>query len=522
MSEEGPKPLYWLPILLTSIAALGIWVGSAFFGEPNNDSKELQKLQQIFQVLDQQYVDKINTEEIFEQTISEMLHKLDPHSNYISAKNLKLLDEQTNAAFGGIGVRFLLFRDTICVTHVNALSPAFLGGLKRGDRIVAIDGKAATGQSISNEKVMARLKGAPNTEVKVTIFRKGKKLQKTLVRNTIPIATVPSYYMINKETGYIQISQFSLPTAQEFHTAALQLQAKGMKKLLLDLRGNGGGTMDAAIQIADEFLPNGYLIMSSKGFHSKEVKHRATAAGILEKTKTVVLIDAQSASASEILAGALQDNDRAKIVGRRSYGKGLIQQDKRLKDGSNIRITIARYYTPSGRSIQRPYEKGYEAYKEDEQKALTDEYFKPDSSIFVDSLKYKTRNGRTVYGGGGIMPDVFIAGDTSGTSLYLSELQWNGVFNAFAFDYLNQNNIDLKLQDFLEDFEINEQLLNKFTLFAAKEFKVRFQRNEYLHSKENIKRLLKAEIARHLYLENGYYQVVNTHDTDIQRALKSF
>jgi carboxyl-terminal processing protease len=228
-------------------------------------------------------------------------------------------------------VRFLLFRDTICVTHVNALSPAFLGGLKRGDRIVAINGKAATGKSITNEKVMARLKGAPNTDVKVTIYRKGKKLQKTLVRNTIPIATVPSYYMINKETGYIHISQFSLPTAQEFHTAALQLQAKGMKKLLLDLRGNGGGTMDAAIQIADEFLPNGYLILSSKGFHSKEQKYRATSAGILEKTKTVVLIDAQSASASEILAGALQDNDRATVVGRRSYGKGLIQQDKRLK-----------------------------------------------------------------------------------------------------------------------------------------------------------------------------------------------
>jgi carboxyl-terminal processing protease len=295
-----------------------------------------------------------------------------------------------------------------------------------------------------------------------------------------------------------------------------------MTKLLLDLRGNGGGTMDAAIQIADEFLPNGYLILSSKGQHSEEKKHFASSAGILEKTKVVVLIDAQSASASEILAGALQDNDRAKIVGRRSYGKGLIQQDKRLKDGSNLRITVARYYTPSGRSIQRPYKKGYDAYRAEEQKAYAEEYFKPDSSIFVDSLKYKTRKGRTVYGGGGIMPDVFIAGDTSGTSLYLSELQWIGVFNAFAFDYLNQTNLNYNLQQFLTQFQVTDQLLNKFTSFATKEFEVRLQRNEFLHSKETIKQLLKAELARHLFLENGYYQVMNNHDQDVQRALKSF
>ena len=241
MSDQGPKPLYWLPFLMTLIAALGIYVGSELFGSAERSSKEIQKLEQIFQVLDNQYVDKINKEEIFEKTISEMLHRLDPHSNYISAKNLKLLDEQTNAAFGGIGVRFLLFRDTICVTHVNAASPAFLGGLKRGDRIIAINKKPSVGKNISNDKVMALLKGMPNTEVKVTILRKGKKLQKTIVRNTISIATVPAYYMIDNQTGYIQIAQFSLPTAQEFHHAALALRAKGMKRLLLDLRGNGGG-----------------------------------------------------------------------------------------------------------------------------------------------------------------------------------------------------------------------------------------------------------------------------------------
>ncbi len=522
MSDQGPKPLYWLPFLLTFIAALGIYIGSEFFGSAERSSKEIQKLDQIFQVLDNQYVDKVNKEEIFEKTISEMLHRLDPHSNYISAKNLKLLDEQTNAAFGGIGVRFLLFRDTICVTHVNAASPAFLGGLKRGDRIIAINKKPSVGKKMSNDKVMALLKGMPNTEVKVTILRKSKKLQKTLVRNTISIATVPAYYMIDNQTGYIQIAQFSLPTAQEFHNAALTLRAKGMKKLLLDLRGNGGGTMDAAIKIADEFLPDGYLILSSKGLHSQEQKYNATSEGVLEKTKVVVLIDAQSASASEILAGALQDNDRAKIVGRRSYGKGLIQQDKRLKDGSNLRITVARYYTPSGRSIQRPYTKGYDAYRQDEQKAFTEEYFKIDSSIFVDSLKYKTRKGRTVYGGGGIMPDIFIAGDTTGRSLYLSELQWGGVFNAFAFDYLNKANIKYTLQELITEFSITDQLLEQFTTFASTEFEVRMQRNEFLHSKENIKQLLKAEIARHLFLENGYYQVMNNYDPEVQRALKCF
>jgi carboxyl-terminal processing protease len=522
MSEQEQKSTYWLPIILTSAIALGIWIGSNYFNNSSNSSKELQKLEQIFQVLDAQYVDKINKEEIFEETISEMLHKLDPHSNYISAKDLKELDEQTNAAFGGIGVRFLLFRDTICVTHVNQGSPAAIGGLKRGDRIIKIDGKAACGKSITNEKVMARLKGAPNTSVDVTILRKGKKLDKTLIRNTIAIATVPAYYMINQQTGYIQISQFSLPTAKEFHDVALKLKNRGMTRLLLDLRGNGGGTMDAAIAIADEFLPKGYLILSSKGLHSEEKKFRATADGILEKTKVVVLIDAQSASASEILAGALQDNDRATIVGRRSYGKGLIQQDKRLKDGSNLRITVARYYTPSGRSIQRPYKEGYDAYKQEEQRAFEDEYFKPDSSIFVDSLKYKTRKGRTVYGGGGIMPDVFIPGDTSGTSLYLTELQWVGVFNAFAFDYLNHTTQQYSLNTFLKSFIVSEEMLGQFTAFAAKEYKIKLQRNEFLHSKERIKLLLKAEIARHIFLENGYYQVMNIQDHEVSRALKSF
>jgi carboxyl-terminal processing protease len=520
MSEQTPKHSYWLPTLLTLATAVGICIGTSLLNGNRINNKEIQKLEQIFDVLDNQYVDKINKEEIFEQTISELLHKLDPHSNYVSAKDIKLLEEQTNASFGGIGVRFLLFRDTICITHVNELSPAQLAGLQRGDRIIAIENKPSCGKFMTNEKVMSRLKGAPNTTVRITVLRKRKKLQKTVTRGIIPIQTVNSSYMIQDQVGYIKIAQFSIPTANEFKAAAQRLLLSGMKKLVLDLRGNGGGTMETAIQIADEFLPANRIILSSKGLHSEEKKYRSTADGLLETIKVVVLIDAQSASASEILAGALQDNDRAIIIGRRSYGKGLIQQDKRLSDGSNIRITVARYYTPSGRSIQRPYKDGYEAYKEAEDRAYTDEYFKLDSSVFVDSLKYRTRKGRIVYGGGGIMPDIFVPGDTTGTSMYLTELLWAGVFNAFAFDYLNQHPQSLNLNAFIQAFHVNQDLLKSFTRFAQKEFNIVYQPSEFEHSKKRIAQNIKAELASHLFTENGYYRVVNTQDKEILRALK--
>lgn len=520
MSEETPRPLYWLPVLLTLTTALGIWLGTALLNGKQTNNKEIQKLEQIFEVLDNQYVDKINKEEVFEETISELLHKLDPHSNYISAKDIKFLDEQTNASFGGIGVRFLLFRDTICITHVNELSPAQIAGLQRGDRIITIENKPSCGKFMTNEMVMSRLKGAPNTTVKITVLRNGKKLRKTLTRGIIPIQTVSCSYMIQQSVGYIKIAQFSIPTANEFKAAAQRLLQAGMKKLVLDLRGNGGGTMESAIEIADEFLPANRIILSSKGLHSDEKIYRSSAEGQLEAVKVVVLIDAQSASASEILAGALQDNDRATIIGRRSYGKGLIQQDKRLTDGSNIRITVARYYTPSGRSIQRPYKDGYDAYKDAEDRAYNDEYFKPDSSVFVDSLKYKTRKGRVVYGGGGIMPDIFVPGDTTGASMYLTELLWAGAFNAFAFDYLNTHPQTLKLDAFIREFQVTDALLKSFTKFAQKEFKISFQAAEFAHSKTRIAQNIKAELASHLFTEKGYYRVVNAQDKEIQRALK--
>jgi carboxyl-terminal processing protease len=296
-----------------------------------------------------------------------------------------------------------------------------------------------------------------------------------------------------------------------------------MTKLVLDLRNNPGGVMASAIDIADAFLAKNNMILKSKGENEGERTYYSTSGGHLEKTKLVVLINAHSASASEILAGAIQDNDRGLIVGRRSYGKGLIQKDEVLRDGSNLRLTIARYYTPSGRCIQRSYKGGYDNYMRDEERITRNEFFKPDSSIFVDSLKFKTKHGRTVYGGGGIMPDVFVPGDTSGSSFYLTELQWSGSTRAFAFDFMQTNREKWSTaQEFVQQFEVSEELLKRFISFAQKDFHVQKDALGFAVSKEVIKRMLKAEIASQSWTEEGYYRVLNPFDKELMKAISCF
>jgi carboxyl-terminal processing protease len=392
--SEAPKSNYTLPVLLALFLCIGLWLGSELskpinsFGGSNAD--EVQKLEDILRLLDERYVDKINKDSIFESTISEMLHKLDPHSNFIAAKDMKAVNESINAKFGGIGVRFLLLRDTICVSNVMENSPSLIAGVKSGDKIIEVDGKKMTGKKITNDKVMSSLKGDEGTFVKVKVLRKNEKIDIKIRRGAIPIKTVTCAYMVNSKVGYILIDQFSIPTADEFRQAAMSLKQRGMKELILDLRGNGGGVLSAATDIADEFLKEGLTILKTKGRKTKEEIYKSKSGGILENTKTVVLINSSSASASEILAGALQDNDRAIIVGRRSFGKGLVQEDRKLRDGSNLRITIARYYTPSGRCIQRPYKGSYEDYMEDEERFANGELYKQDIIIYIPSLKYKT------------------------------------------------------------------------------------------------------------------------------------
>lgn len=524
--SEAPKSNYTLPLLLALFLSLGLWIGHELSTPFNKSSfsknnAEVQKLEDILNLLDSRYVDKINKDSIFENTITEMLHKLDPHSNYIPAKEMKAVNESIEGKFGGIGVRFVLLRDTICISNVIKDSPSDFAGVKGGDKIIEVEGKKVTGKKITNEKVMEKLKGEEGTFVKIKVLRGKKVLTFKLKRGLIPIFTVTSSYMINKTTGYILIDQFSIPTADEFRQAAASLKDQGMKRLILDLRNNGGGVLSSATEIADEFLEKDLVILKTKGRSIGEQVYKSTAGGMLENTKVVVIINSNSASASEILAGALQDNDRAVIVGRRSFGKGLVQEDRKLRDGSDLRITIARYYTPSGRCIQRPYKGSYEEYIEDEERFANGEMYKPDSSIFKNAPRFKTKKGRVVYGGGGITPDIFVPFDSSGTSIYMTTLQWSGAINAFAFDYVKDKRTKWKTAaEFNKNFNVDETLCMKLAEFAKKNYKVNIDYSDFDHSKKLISKILKAEIARQLWTEEGFYRVLNESDNEIQEALK--
>jgi carboxyl-terminal processing protease len=520
------KTRYLLPLALAGCMVVGLMLGS--FLTPGRESltstsggEKYRKMQDIINILDKKYVDTINGENLFEETIADMLHKLDPHSNYIPARDLQLMTESIEGQFGGIGVRFFIIRDTICITNVIVGSPSESVGIKAGDKIIEVNGKKVAGKKITNEKVMSQLKGKPQTAVSLRVLRNGKLLNKRIVRDFIPIYSVVAAYMIDKETGYLKIDEFSMSTADEFRKAALWLKQKGMKKMLLDLRNNGGGVLTAATDIADEFLKANIPIVKTIGEHTGTQTYRATAGGILHDTKVAVLINSYSASASEILAGAIQDNDRGIIIGRRSFGKGLVQEDVKLMDGSNLRLTVARYYTPSGRCIQKPYKDGFEDYYSDQMDRYDNgELYKPDTTLFADSLKFKTPKGKIVYGGGGIMPDVFVPFDSTGNSWYFSELRFSSAFQAFAFDYLsNKRSKWSNFKDFDKNFVVNDAILNEFVLFAANEMKVKKDNSGLKHSKKLIERTLKSEIARQIWLEEGYYQIVNSTDKEVQRAL---
>lgn len=521
----------WLPLLFALLLALGIYVGMRM-NEPYRHSNSLfsfrtgqfNKINDVINYINMEYVDTVNQKKLVESTIEDMLHQLDPHSAYIPADELQASNEPLEGNFDGIGIEFHLQSDTIMVVTAISGGPSDALGIQAGDRIIKVNGKNVANIHITSTQVMQALRGPGGTKVKVTISRYGQLTDYMITRGKIPIYSVDVSYMLNPQTGYIKVSHFGEHTYKEYLEGFMKLKELGMKNLVLDLRGNPGGYLKTAIQLADEFLPEKKLIVYTEGRSRPKEKYLATSVGYFEEGALVVLIDEGSASASEIVSGAVQDWDRAILVGRRSFGKGLVQEQSEFPDGSAIRLTIARYFTPTGRCIQKPYEDNYEQYENE----LLDRYKKgelisSDSIHFSDSLKFTTPGGHIVYGGGGIMPDVFVGLDTSGSSNYYSSISSKGLVNEFAYNYLDDNRKTFKkyktFDEYNKSFFINGQILNEFISYAGKKG-VKPNAEEIKTSSEIICTQLKALIARQIWKNDGFYAVIHSLDVTLKKAIE--
>ena len=523
----------FLPIIFALLIATGIFIGSKLnFSAPavhfmRAEKKSSDKMNSVLNFIEEEYVDTVKKDVLVEKAITDLLQNLDPHSVYITAQEVKEMREPLEGNFEGIGIEFNIFKDTICVIAAIPGGPCEQLGIQAGDKIVKVEGKIVAGVKIKNKEVLGKLRGKGGTKVNVSIQRGNSKklIDYTITPGTIPIYSVDAGYMLNKTTGYIKVSRFAETTYDEFLEKASKLRSEGMKDLILDLRGNGGGLLSTAIKICDEFLESGQVIVYTKGKSHPKETITASNKGILSETKLVVLIDESSASASEIVAGAIQDNDRGTIVGRRSFGKGLVQRETMFADSSAIRLTVARYFTPTGRCIQKPYGKNLEDYYSEEYARYKNgELMHADSIHENDSLKYKTPKGKVVYGGGGITPDVFIPLDTLGRTPYLNQLFIKNSLNQFCFEYADKNRkmlTSMGLQKFQSSFQIDEKLLNDLFAFSEK-LGVKQNVKEEETSKLLIKNLLKANIARQIWNNDGFYPILNEDDKVVLKAMKLF
>ena len=486
-----------------------------------------QKLGTVLYLIENFYVDTANIDKVTEDAIVAALKELDPHSAYISKKDVEKANEPLVGSFEGIGVTFQLIRDTITVISPTAGGPSEKVGIMAGDQFIKIDGEESVGKKVDNEYVQKHLRGKKGTKVTVSVKRGNEKelLDFEITRDKIPLNSINAAYMLDNHVGYIKLDRFAQESAQEFKEAFAKLQAQGMESLIFDLRGNTGGYLNTAIEMVDQFITENKLIVFTEGIHSPRQEWRSTAAGLYTTGKLVVLIDEGSASASEILSGAIQDHDRGVVIGRRSFGKGLVQRPFNLPDGAQIRLTTSRYHTPSGRCIQRPYEKGVEDYaKEMEKRLKHGEYYHADSIHFPDSLKFKTDGGRTVYGGGGIMPDIFIPVDTAYNSKLYTNLVRKGALNRFTTDYALKHRDNIKAQyvdfeRFNKDFTIGKDLVEGLKK-AAEEAKVEWNEEQFARSEKFLLLQMKALIARNVWETGMYYQVMADTDPGIQKALE--
>lgn len=519
------KMKYLAAAVICAAATFGI---SAQYSRSNSASRQQQKLLMVENIVNNLYVDNVDEEKIVENAVRGILENLDPHSSYSTKEETTSSQETMQGSFSGIGIQFNMQKDTLYVVQTIAGGPSEKVGILPGDRFIAVDDSIIAGRKLKNTDIMKRLRGPKGTKVNIKVKRgsNAELLEFRITRDDIPLNSIDAVYMADGKTGYIRLSRFAATSYKEFKDAITKLKKQGMQQLILDLTDNGGGYMQIAAQIANEMLNRGNLIVYTQGRKSPRQNLNADGSGTFRTQKVVVMINQFSASASEILSGAVQDWDRGVVVGRRSFGKGLVQREFLLPDSSSFRLTIARYYTPSGRNIQKPYVKGD---REDYDKDIIDRYNhgelqSADSIHFADSLKYTTlRLHRTVYGGGGIMPDVFVPLDTTQYTDYHRRLVAKGIIPQFALRYVDKNRADLKArypdaQKFIKEFVVTEEMLNNL-VDAGKAEKVDFDKSQFAKSKEMLRTFVKAAIANDLFSTGAYFQIVNEQNDIYKEAL---
>ena len=522
------KIKYYLPLIFAGALAVGIFLGGKLGFENTHDNlfsanTKKVKLNRLIDYIDYEYVDDVNTDSIVDVAVNSILENLDPHSVYLSKYETEKIAENMKGDHVSIGVNFFMYRDSVTVVNPVEGGASKNAGIKAGDRILSIDGDILYGKGLNEDQVNDKLKGVAESTVKLQVYRAGDPLgilEFDVKRISVPIKSVDAYYMISDGLGYIKINRFAETTYDEFMEAMKKLKVAGLKSLVLDLRNNPGGYVSVAEKISDEFLEEGKLILFTKNKSGEIHEEFATAGGSFETGEVFVLINEISASASEIVAGSLQDNDKGTIVGRRSFGKGLVQREMNLGDGSSVRLTVSRYYTPTGRSIQRPYKNGtkdyynefYARYENGEMEAV-------ENIKVADSLVFKTPKGKIVYGGGGIIPDVFVPSKSGFDEESLNHMLKSGFLNFFVFEYLDKNRnfyAQYSRKYFLEEYEVTEDLFDKYVRFAQKGRYIL----DYPAYEDKLKRYIKATIAKQLYNQNMYEQILNANSDIINKIIE--
>ncbi len=522
--KYNPYMPVWFALVLAGGILLGMMLGDRF-GIFSGGRMPGGKVAEIIRHVHRNYVDTISISKLEEKAINGFLEKLDPHSVYITAEEFHAANDPLLGSFEGIGVQFRIERDTVVVISPIAGGPSERQGIRAGDRIVKVDNVGIAGVKVSTNDVMRKLKGPKGTEVKVSIFRRNTPglVDYTIIRDVIPTYSLDVAYMAAPGIGYIRLNNFSATTGEETSEAIRKLLDQGMGKLILDLRGNGGGYLKTAVEVADEFLSRGKLIVYTEGMNHRREVAQATSHGLFEKGEMVVLVDEGTASSAEIVAGAIQDHDRGTVIGRRTFGKGLVQEPRDFKDGSSLRLTVARYYAPTGRCIQRPYSNGPEMYHGDfYQRMVNGELEHPDSVKFPDSLKYRTPAGKIVYGGGGIMPDIFVPLERDTALVYYTLNINKGNVYQFAFDYTDRNRGRLSAyrtaSDFISKFRITDDMYRDFIRYAEENGVKRPARIPEV-SDSRIKAMLKAYIGRNLHDNDAFFPLMNSIDAGYVKAI---